>query len=294
MGQRDPLYRPGIANLNRYFVFRGETEKAQAMVERIRPFMPNDPFLLRIQANIHYANGHVAKGLRMMETALEIQPDNGPNINLRGQGLLDTAQYERLAEEGTPPGLRIEALYHLGRMEEATILAYERANSGEDVGSLIGILANSGKPEQMVEFFEERWDSLDAFEEDHPLLGGNMGQMLDIAYAYGSVGNEERFDDALKRSRTALDSVTKMGFKNAYITIAEAAYHTMTGDRETAIALLATAVDEQGWVHGTKFSDGWAALKVLEGDPEYEAVQLRMVNHLNAERLELGLEAVEA
>ncbi len=293
MAQRDPLYRPGIANLNRFYIFRGELDKAQAMVERVRPFMPRDPFLLRIEADIHYAKGQSAKGLVMMEAALEIQPDNGPNIGLRGQGLLETAQYERLVEEGTPAWLRIEALWQLNRMEEATILAWERANSGEDVGSLIGILANSGKPEQMIQFFEDRWDSLSAFEKDHPLLGGGVGSMLDIAYAYGSVGNQERFDDAMSRSRTALDSLSELGFKNQFLTFSNAIYYTMAGDRKTALTLISAAVDN-GWLSGTKLAHGWAALKVLEGEPEFEAIQLRMVNHLNAERLELGLEPVEA
>ena len=177
-------------------------------------------------------------------------------------------------------------------MEEATILAWERANSGEDVNSLIAILANSGKPDQLVQFFEERWDSLDAFEQDHPLLGGGVGSMLDIAFAYGSVGNQERFDDAMKRSRAALDTIAKLGFRNRFLIVSNAVYLTMAGDGEAALPLLSEAVD-QGWINGTKMSLGWSALKELEGHPEYEAIQLRMVNHLNAERLELGLEPVE-
>jgi hypothetical protein len=54
---------------------------------------------------------------------------------------------------------------------------------------------------------------------------------------------------------------------------------------------LSTAVDA-GLLVGTKFSDGWVAMKVMDGDPEYEAIQARMVEHLNAERAELGLEPV--
>ena len=55
--------------------------------------------------------------------------------------------------------------------------------------------------------------------------------------------------------------------------------------------LISKAVDD-GLLTGTKLSLGWSSLKVLEGDPEFEAIQVRMFEHMNAERAELGLEPV--
>jgi len=286
--ERDPLYRPGIANLNGVFVSRGELDKAKAMVEKIRPFMPNDPFLYRIEANIQYAEGHVAKGMMLMEKALEIQPDNFPNVTLFAEGLHLTAQWERLIE-GNDRRHRVIGLQALGRTEEATILATQLADSGEDVGILIGLLANSGKPEQAIRFFEERWPSLEAYERDYPPLGsGSIGTILDIAYAYGSLGNQERFDEAMSRARASLDSLDELGFRNPGLEFINGVYYAMAGDREQALALISSAVG-RGELNGTRLSDGWAGLKVLEGDPEYEGIQARMMQHLNAERAELGL-----
>jgi TolB-like protein len=291
MNERDPLYRPGVANLNNYFVSRMELDKAWAMVERVRPFMPNDPFLYRMEANIHYGAGNAAKGLILMEKALAVQPDNGPNRGRRGLGLLFTGQFERLAEEGVR-WQRIYALSILGRLEEATILAWEEANSGEDVTTLIGLLANSGRQQEAVQFFEERWDSIDAFVEEYPPLGrGNVGGLLDLAFAYGSVGNEARFDDAMNHSRAALDRFAELGFVDPFPLFIEAVYFTMAGERDRALALLDRAV-EGGLLLGTKFSQGWNAMKVLEGAPQYEAIQTRAVEHLNSERAELGLEPI--
>jgi len=288
MIERDPLYRPGIANLNQAFVARGDLDKAKAMVEKIRPFMPNDPFLYRIEANIHYAEGHVAKAMMLMEKALEVQPDNFPNVILFAEGLHLTAQWERLVERGNPAH-RVIGLQMLGRTEEATILATQLADSGEDIGTLISLLANSGKPEQATRFFEERWQSLEAYERDYPTLGnGSIGTILDIAYAYGSLGNQERFDEAMSRARTALDSLDELGFRNPDLEFINGVYYTMAGDREQALALISSAVG-RGILNGPRLSDGWAALKVLEGDPEYEGIQARMMQHLNAERAELGL-----
>ena len=291
MNQRDPLFRPGIANLNNYIVNRMELDRARELVDRVRPFMPNDPFLYRIEANIHYATGNAAEGLLLMEKALAVQPDNGPNIVRRGMGLLFTAQFERLAEEGVP-WQRVIALQILGRKEEATILAWEEANSGEDVTTLIGLLANSGRQEDAVRFFEERWNSIDEFVEDYPPLGrGNIGGLLDVAFAYGSVGNEARFDNAMSHSRVALDRLAELGFVDAFVLFIEAVYFTMAGERDKALALLDKAV-EGGLLLGTKFSQGWDAMKVMEGDPRYEAIQTRMIDHMNSERAALGLEPV--
>jgi TolB-like protein/Tfp pilus assembly protein PilF len=289
--ERDPLYRPGIANLNRMYTFRNELQKAQDMVERVRPFMPNDPFLYRIEAGIHFAKGNLAKGLLLAEKALSIQPDNGPNVELLGRGLLSTAQFDRLLEEGTPRQ-RIIALRVKDRTEEAIILARELADSGEDIGSLLGVLNSLGRTEEVVQFFEDRWPSLDAFEKDYPLVGaGGFGNMLDIAYAYGSVGNAERFDDAMARSRVALDRVDELGFGGPFMKFSNAAWYTMSGNHDEALSLLSSAVEE-GLVMSARLSQAWPAFKPLEGDPEYKAIQQKMTDHLNAERAELGLEPV--
>jgi TolB-like protein len=291
LAERDPLYRPGIANLNRFYIFKDQLDKARAMVERVRPFMPNDPFLLRMEANIYYAMGEDGTGLQLIVQALEFQPDNGPNISMRGQGLIATAQWERVVELGDDRQ-KITGLWELDRKEEATLLAWERANSGEDVGSLIAVLANSDNPAQAVEFFEQRWDDFDAFEKDYPLIGGNTGSMIDLAYAYGVVGNQERFDEAMSRSRFALDTLEELGFMNPFIGLMNGVYFAMLGDREQALLLLAGAVD-RGISNGLKLSDGWNGLKVLEGDPEYEAIEARMVEHLNGERAKLDLEPLK-
>jgi tetratricopeptide (TPR) repeat protein len=157
---------------------------------------------------------------------------------------------------------------------------------------LIGILANSGREEEAIRFFEERWNSLAEFEEEYPPLGrGDIGSLLDLAYAYGHLGNEERYEDAMNRARAALDRIAELGFKNSFLTFSEAVWYTQAGERDKALALLSTAVDE-GLLTGTKLAMGWSSLKVLEGDPEFEAIQARMFEHMNAERAELGLEPV--
>ncbi|HKX57164.1 MAG TPA: tetratricopeptide repeat protein [Xanthomonadales bacterium] len=286
---RDPLYRPGIANLNRFYMFQNRLEEAREQIEHLKPFMPNDPFLLRLEANVFYSQGELAEGFRIAEQALSIQPDNFPNIELVGRGLDGTGQFERLSEEGAE-SQRPFALIQLGRTEEAFLAARQRADSGEDVESYIGLLANYGKPEEAVKFIEERWASLEDYAKDHPTAGGTgTSIMLDIAYAYSVTGNEQRFEDAMRRARVGLDELHTLGFNSSYIEFINAVYHTMAGDHDQALALLASAIDHH-YTAATKLSNGWSALKALEGNPEYESIQQRVIDHVNAERAELGLE----
>ncbi len=286
--ERDPLYRPALGNISSYYNNTGQADKTAELIERVRPSMPNDPFLFRLEADLHYAKAEYAKGLMAAEKALAIQPDNYPNQGTVGQGLLSTGQYERLASEGHP-WQRIIGLWALDRVEEATLLAQQQADSGNDIGSLIGVLANSGRQQAAVDFVEQRWASLQELEDAYPLLGNGPAMMLDLAYAYASTGNEERFQDAMSRYRRAVDKGKIIGFQNPFLNLIEAAYFTMSGDSQTALAELQKGVDD-GLVVAAKFADIWAAFKQLEGDPEFEAIQARMIEHLNSERAELGLE----
>jgi hypothetical protein len=153
-------------------------------------------------------------------------------------------------------------------------------------------LANSGRQEAAVQFFEQRWADFDAYERDFPILGdGGVETMLDIAFAYATTGDEDRFDEAMRRSQKGLDALHEFGFENSYLLLLRAVYMTMAGDQKAALEQLSLSVD-RGLIMGVRFADGWTAFKALEGSPEFEAVQARMIEHLNRERTELGLEPI--
>jgi hypothetical protein len=184
------------------------------------------------------------------------------------------------------------ALNGLGRTEEATLLAEAEARTGNDVGTLIALLVNTGQQQEAVRFLEERWPDLGAYERDYPILGsGGVGTMLDIALAYAATDNEARFEDAMHRAETALIQLRELGFDNEFLELMESVHAVLSGDHGSALMRLAAAVDA-GFVMGSRFAASWAAFKVLEGDPEYQAIEARMFEHLNAERAELGLEPI--
>ena len=65
----------------------------------------------------------------------------------------------------------------------------------------------------------------------------------------------------------------------------------MAGRNGEALELLATAIDG-GRILSARIADAMPYFSELEGDPVYEAIQARMVEHLNRERQQLGLEPV--
>jgi TolB-like protein len=290
--ERDPLYRPGITNLNSLYIAQNRLDEARDQIDHLREFMPNDPFLLRLDAELAYNKGQLAEGLQIAERALSIQPDMFTNKQLVGVGLERTGQFERLVEEGSE-FQKPFALMYLGRKEEALGEAHQLAASGEDPGLLLGIMANYGMAAEMVKYFDEHWQSLDAYESDFPTSQlDTVGGMLDLAYGFSVAGDQIRFGDAMRRSRAGLDRLASLGFSSAFLDLANGIYYAMAGDHEQAIRLLGSAVD-RNYLSATKLSEGWTALEVLAGDPTYEAIQARMIESVNKERAELGLEPLK-
>jgi hypothetical protein len=65
----------------------------------------------------------------------------------------------------------------------------------------------------------------------------------------------------------------------------------MAGDTEQALLRLAEAIDG-GLITSTRISKEYPYFRELDGNPEYETIQARMIEHLNHERIQLGLEPV--
>jgi len=63
----------------------------------------------------------------------------------------------------------------------------------------------------------------------------------------------------------------------------------MAGDLEGSLDYLDRAISG-GLITSIRITQGAPYLETLEGDPRFEAIQARMVEHLDSERAKLGLE----
>jgi TolB-like protein len=291
MVERDPLYRPGVRNAINGFNMFGQPEQALAHLDRVRPLIPNDSTIYSSQAAVMRFQGRIAEGAALAESAVELQSSNSVARGTRSFLWMDSHQYERVAAEGKE-WLPIFALTELGRTEEASILAFRRAEEQADVGTLFSFLNITGRSDELVTYLENRWQSLDALREDFPPYSG-LGDflMLDVALAYSRVGNQQRFDEALSQVRIVHDDLKAQGVNNMVFFMNEASYQALAGNLQESLDHLDQAIT-RGLVTTTRIARGWPGLKPLEGDPRFEAIQTRMIEHLNAERAALGLEPV--
>jgi TolB-like protein/Tfp pilus assembly protein PilF len=286
MAERDPLYRPAFSNAMMVFNNFGEHEKASALLARMQKFDPDNPDLLMAEAvNLIYS-GRGGEGLQKMEQRREIGEMSGVAKIFLSVGLLRTAQFERAAVEGSPY-FQPDALYNLGRKDEAFAMAYEQASAG-DPETLFSLLVRDGRDQDLVNFLEERWPSVAAMGIEHPgdILGYSL--MADTSLAYSRTGNQERAEEALMLVDRWMKRMVEQGVNNFVFSGSMAAHHAMLGDTDEAFRYLQQAVDN-GWNPAGKLSEVQPALVVLEGDPRLDAIETQMLATLNRDRAVVGL-----
>jgi hypothetical protein len=261
------------------------------VINRVRPFLIDDPFLVRTEATIHDFSGQFSKALPLAEFSYERRPTDGNSYVTLAVALSQSNQFERLAEINVPfPNFRINALLNLGRSEEATILAYQWANSGQAPGSLFNTLVKTAKFDEMIAYLEQRWPDLNALETAFPAsFGFGYGMMINVAHAYRHSGNQSKFEQAMSLVRIAHEQQSLAGADSFWFHGRQARYWVLADDNENALVSLQKYADKGGPAT-PRLSDLYPLFKDLESEPRYEAIQKQLLEHLNTERAKLDLE----
>jgi TolB-like protein len=289
MAERDPLYKPGIGNRAFQMALMGRGDEARAHLDEIEAFMPGDPQLAGSRAWVDYEQGRMADGLERMQSALAMQGSDRTYRAGVNHGHYLTHQYEQVNDDHWSDFI-VWSLFNLGRDEEATLIAAERAAAGV-VGPLFAFLNATDQSDSLIEYFEERWPDLEAFQRDVPAHGFGYREMADIALAYRRAGRTDRYEQAMEVFDSTNRDSWDQGVRSSHLAIMHAAYHAMMGDTRQSLNWLAQAVDG-GMIVSAKISKEFPYFRELDGHPEYEAIQTRMIEHLNNERAQLGLEPV--
>jgi hypothetical protein len=190
------------------------------------------------------------------------------------------------------PRVQILALHQMGRTEEARILGFEQAAAGRVWPELFQVLIENGQSEELIEFVESRWASLDEYASIYPPNEANGAFMMAfIAQAYGQTGDEAKFDDAMARLEKGLKHQLHQGANNPFFQFSQAFHSMLAGDRNAAIKYLEAAFSKG---FGFSFNDprAWSVFSPLDGDPQYERAKAGMIDHINIERQKLGWEPV--
>jgi TolB-like protein len=289
MFELDPLYPPLSGNLMFTYGRLGLLDKAERALQKIRPFLQDEPDLANTEARLLNWSGKYSEALPFALLAHERSPKDSTTAITYSFVLYNLNEFERVLEvDVADPFFRIVALRNLGRTEEAGMLA--RARATVNPGPLIIHLGSTEQYESLLELVENSWTSLDDFHNRFGPSGGfGYRAMLEIANAYRATGNQDKFDEAMAIARREQDLQVAGGLDNGYLWLNEAAYWTLENDQEQAVKFVERAI-AMYFITTPRISVEWPLLKPLEGHPNYEEAQKYMLDHLNQERANVGLE----
>jgi len=286
MTNRDPLYRPAFSNAMQMFNSAGQPEKAEALLERMTAFDPDNPDIILARATHYLFSGRAGESLSLMEKRRDMGEMSGiANVYL-SVGLTRTGQFERATEEGSP-FLKVLPLYNVGRKDEAYELAYRFAGEGS-LGDLFTLFIREGRDRDLTDFLEERWPSVAAFAEENPGSEFGYDDLSQVAFAYMRQGNDERFEDAMMRIDQHFEKMQSQGVDNFAFSSSLAMHSAMRGDIDSAFDYLNSAID-RGWATAGEPTVVEPRLTLMADDPRFELARATMLMTLNRDREIVGL-----
>ncbi|MDH3750967.1 MAG: hypothetical protein OEU90_15505 [Gammaproteobacteria bacterium] len=290
MTQRDPLYLPGFGNAVRYFNEFGQEDKAQALIDHFRNYDPNNLHLLHVDAEHQMYNGRAAEGFLLAERSLAGGPSDVNSQLALSVALLQTLQIERAAEEGSGK-YKVLALELLGHRDEALELALDLAVTG-NVEALFWLLNRADRSQELIDYVEERWPSLDLLARDYRYDVEGYSLMTNVALAYLNVGNTNRFDEALLLVENAMSYLSGEGIDNWRFMHHKAEYLALAGKYDEAMTQLEHAV-ERGMLMCVPIARFSPLFEPLRDDPRLITAEAVMIENINTEREALGLDAID-
>jgi TolB-like protein len=280
---RDPMYIPGIINIAYRYTLVGRNEEALALLEGIMPMFPPETHD-QLRNGAFFAMP-LHQSISIKERLYAAQPTQ--NANRLGLGSLHNLieNPERTLEVANDLPPAILALNKLGRSEEAIMLAYKMAAEGQAVPQLLQVLSDNERYGELIEFVEQRWPDLDAFEADMPELRHGMGAnaLGHIARAHLELGQMAKYAVAMWHFKAVLDEQLEEGVSNPSFWGSQTLFAFLTGNEEKAMDLLETLADQ---------GSGFLLPDTLINDPRYRDIVGRLRDNLNGERAALGLEPI--
>jgi TolB-like protein len=293
VAELDPLYAPGIGNLAALYHTMGEHERADALIERVLPFVEGSvrDYVQAAVIDASFWNQEEARAVKLTEELGDRDPWFAKFVT--AIALIGLGEYERALSYGADRSIGILALARLGRLEEALARGREFLAGGEGLRDMIRILSAAERHEELVAFYESRFDSLDDLISVTEFSGQGAELLGDIALAHRALDDEAGFRTARDALREMLEQQGNEGADNRYYSWSRAYLAMLQGDHEAALSHMERAV-EQGFLETPDFTKYWAAFRPLRGEPRLEALIERMTQRRNMQRALLDLPPFEA
>jgi TolB-like protein len=288
---RDPLHPSARNNLAVDYVNTGQPERSLAMAQKLEPIFQGQVGLKKIMGEAYQAMGQFALASGHLSKAVQQEELNNSVRSVYSQNLMRLMQWDELAEHGSDQ-FRSFGLNYLDRIEEALLLETREVAENGPSASYFQLLVENERHQDLIRYIESRWTDLSHFERENPEREGYGANMLGfIAQSYGIAGQEQKFVEAMALFTASLDAQIAMGIDNGHFSRSRAFHAMLSGDRDSAVALLDDAF-QKGITIDPRQRKAWPVFHPLNGDRRYEEAKTRMLIHLNNERAQLGLEPV--
>jgi eukaryotic-like serine/threonine-protein kinase len=285
----DPLFPVNRSNLAFAQRFVGDYVAAEQTGRELQDEFPESHFGWMSMISVLFDQGRLADAVDSSRRALELEPDRVLNR------LYSEALYYRLADyeqvlEVSVGYYESRALIALGRVEEGLDRAFRRLGEPGHIAAVFGLmegLALIGRYQELLDLATQGGEADAAMLEQLISKTTMVGDALaPLAIAQYGLGLEDELAETLAVWRESLADMDKHGNASTPFRFAQARYHAIAGERSTALARLAEAID-MGYRDPLLIRA--PAFVRFHDDPEFVALAERMVDLINAERAELDM-----
>ncbi|MEM9316996.1 MAG: adenylyl cyclase, partial [Pseudomonadota bacterium] len=290
----DPLYRPGVNNVIQYASEIGDLEVARRAAERYIAITDDEKARNRFQMQLALLNNDYAGAIRFGETFGD-EADRSARSGLR-------FQYFRLGvtdpEQGSGAVLPVFEPYVLverGEIEQAVAKARQTIEEFPDFyiahTVYINVLSQTREDAELAAYFEREYQGdLELFATRlRPAVSSDPPPYEALALAMRAVGNDEAYEEAMRRWRFTLDMFRAGGSVTADRDLEEAAYFAIIGEADRSITLMESALKKARVLALRQFRSR-SAQEFLGDDLRFIGLRARNLDLVNAERAKLGFE----
>lgn len=280
----DPLHLSNLFNLSVAHLLRGQTGQALDVARRLKRDFPSSPWGDLAEVEALMGSGRLARAQELAREKLadgnSMLVSSASNVNMR-LGCFDAA----IEVVGSPFGM---ALAGQERFDEAVASVRDAAAANpadsNAVLSLLRVLGLAGRHEQVLEYFDQRWGSLEALQAYFG-FEDMTAEVTPIAAAQSNLGQTEALEKTLAHWRARLADPREQGYALPYFRFIEAGFEALSGNRETALKLLEQSI-EGGYLNPLLPHD--PEFHKLRQDPAFQRLVERNRELINDELEKLG------
>jgi tetratricopeptide (TPR) repeat protein len=290
--ERDPLYLPTATNISFDYLVLGQEEKQAEHYAQIREQLlaVDEARVREVETALYMMRADYAAAVKTHRPT-----DRSEDLwsLVRALNLMALGEPEAASRMAAGTSVEFLGLAQAGKLEEARMIAAPLLAEGQGIRDYMEALATNGEHEELVQFFDERWPSLEDFEAQVVVkglaTGLPLGHMVEAFRATEDLARAERF---LERFGEVIEASNREDVDNHWHTFSEAYHATLLGDAEAALGHLSAFVDA-GHFLPPDFTSQYRTFEFLRGDAQFEGLLTQMTERLNQQRAELDLPPYE-